>query len=133
MIDNDVPMEAPSHQNPTLLIHGIAIPADDFKLIFDDEIIPGYVADNETIDNLGEQEPAIAGYQQPANNGVEAPASCSIRSQELPNSDKFSNIPRPLIAANCDTLARKSKLDCQSKPKEKVELKNQVSKTVIKL
>ena len=111
-------MEPP---NPTLLIQGIAIPTDDIELIFDDDIIPGYVADNEAA-NLGDQEPAFAGYQEPANDRHQT------RAQELPNSDKFSKITRPLIAANRDTLARKLKLN-KSKPRDKVE----VSKTVIKL
>ena len=110
-------MEPPK---PTLEIQGIAIPADDFELIFDDDIIAGYVADNEAIANLGDQEPAIAGYQEPANDRNQA--------QELPNLDKFSNIPRPHIATNLETLARKGKLN-KSKPRNKVE----VSKMVIKL
>ena len=110
-------MEPPK---PTLEIQGIAIPTDDFELIFDDDIIAGYVADNEAIANLGDQEPAIAGYQEPANDRNQA--------QELPNLDKFSNIPRPHIATNLETLAKKGKLN-KSKPRDKVE----VSKMVIKL
>ena len=31
---------------PTLIIDGIAIPADDVELIFDDDIIGGYVNEN---------------------------------------------------------------------------------------
>ncbi len=38
-------MEPP---NPTLLIQGIAIPADDIEVIFDNDIITGYVADRGT-------------------------------------------------------------------------------------
>ena len=51
---------------------------------------------------------------------------------QLPNSDKFANITRPLIAANCNTLARKNKLNMgsHSKPRDKVD---QVSKIIIKL
>ena len=116
IIDNDVPMEAPNHQKPTLEIHGIAIPADDFKLIFDDDIIAGYVAENEAIANLGDQE--LANDQNQA--------------QELPNLDKFSNIPRPHIATNLETLARKGKSNgFQSKPTNKAVLKTQVSKKII--
>ena len=50
--------------------------------------------------------------------------------KELPNSDKFANITRPLIGLNCETQARKSKSN-QSKPKNKAVVKNQVSKTAI--
>ena len=51
---------------------------------------------------------------------------------QLPNSDKFANITRPLIAVNCNTLARKNKLNMgsHSKPRDKVD---QVSKIIIKL
>ena len=51
---------------------------------------------------------------------------------QLPNSDKFANITRPLIAANITTLTRKNKLNMgsHSKPRDKVD---QVSKIIIKL
>jgi hypothetical protein len=57
------------------------------------------------------------------------------RPQELPNSEKspkVANIPRPDIALNCETSARKrkSKRGFQPKPRDKTVVKNQVSKTV---
>ena len=113
VIETDVQTEPP---NPTLEIHGIAIPVNDFELIFDDDIIAGYVAENEAIANLGDQE--LANDQNQA--------------QELPNLDKFSNIPRPHIATNLETLARKGKSNgFQSKPTNKAVLKTQVSKKII--
>ena len=83
-------------------------------MIFDDGIIAGYVAENEAIANLGDQE--LANDQNQA--------------QELPNLDKFSNIPRPHIATNLETLARKGKLN-KSKPTNTAVLKTQVSKKII--
>ena len=57
------------------------------------------------------------------------------RPQKLPNSeksDKVANLPRPDIALNCETSAKKRKLKrgFQPKPKDKPVVKNQVSKTV---
>ena len=67
---------------PTFIIDGIAIPADDVELIFDDDIIAGYVNENATITNMEDQEATIAdGDQQPDNAGDHAPPPRSIRSQ----------------------------------------------------
>ena len=55
--------------------------------------------------------------------------------QELPNSEKFENITRPQIALNCDTLAKKQKLNrgSQTKPKDKDIVNNQVSKNIFSM
>ena len=67
--------------------------------------------------------------------GLIAKISRKKRHQELPNSEKsekVSNLPRPDIANNCETAAkkRKSKKGFQPKPRDKPVVKNQVSKTV---
>ena len=98
---------------PTFIIDGIAIPADDVELIFDDDIIAGYVNENATITNMEDQEATIAGGdQQPDNAGNQEPVNAadqipdnagdqapsrSVRSQIRDRTSLIQNNPRDTV------------------------------------
>ena len=74
--ETEIPWPDRPEPDATLIIDGIAIPADDVELIFDDDIIAGYANENATIANTEDQEALVI-----TNAGDQAPPSRSIRSQ----------------------------------------------------
>ena len=79
----------------------------------DKAVVKNVVVENQTIDEIQ----------------ATSPRKLPLK---LPDSEKFENITRPLIALNCDTLAKKRKLNkgSQTKPKDKDIVNNQVSKNI---
>mgnify|MGYP006864092786 CR=1 FL=1 len=67
-------------------------------MIFDDDIIGGYVNENATITNMEDQEATIAdGDQQPDNAGDHAPPPRSIRSQIRDRNSLIQKNPRDTV------------------------------------
>ena len=88
VIDNQVPMEQVEPElepDPTFIIDGIAIPANDVEIIFDDGIIDGHVAEeaiaNQEIPETEILEPDANANATISNAGDQAQPSRSIRSQ----------------------------------------------------
>ena len=96
--ETEIPERPETPPPPTFIIDGIAIPADDVELIFDDDIIAGYVNENATITNMEDQEATIAdGDQQPDNAGDHAPPPRSIRSQIRDRNSLIQKNPRDTV------------------------------------
>jgi hypothetical protein len=92
---------------PTFIIDGIAIPADDVELIFDNDIIAGYANENATIANTEDQEALVITN---AGAGDQAPPSRSISSQIRDRKYLTQNYARDsLIAAGGYSLGSDSK------------------------